>query len=199
MLPDITAETYGYYPRLMARLCDASYLSIDQIPVAVAALGQQVVWGPAQLVDSLGVSYSLAFICKAVNGSEYTVVIRGTNMMSWWSWMSEDFAIGSTQPFNKLAPHAPANAKISQGTYNGLTDLLKLTDPRTRQGIVAFLTATQPPVLYITGHSLGGTLAPPMFALLNDLLYGGGYVHNMALWSFAGLTAGDAGFNQYFN
>ena len=193
------ANNYNYYPRTMIRLCEISYDDLSLIPGEVQQLGWNVVWGPAELVSSWDISYSLAYVCARSQPNEYTMVIRGTNMDSWDSWVKEDFAISTKVPFNRLAPHAPASALISQGTSNGMNDLLKLTDPISGQGLVDFLRGAGPSYLYVTGHSLGGTLTPPMFAYLNDVLYGGGHVHNMALWSFAGLTPGDAGFNNYFN
>lgn len=199
---DPSANEYNYYPRTMIRLCAISYDDFNGIANEVQQLGWEVVWGPAELVSWLDISYSLAFICRRQRSSapdEYTVVIRGTNMMSWDSWEKEDFAVGATRPFNELAPHAPANALISHGTYRGTRDLLRLRDPDKNTSIVDFLTHAKPPVLYVTGHSLGGTLSPPLFAYLNDVLYGGNYVTNMALWTFAGLTPGDVNFNTYFN
>lgn len=193
------ADNYNYYPRTMIRLCEISYQKMNTIPAAVQGLGLEVVWGPAELVSLLGISYSLLFVCRNSQTGEYTVVIRGTNSDSLESWIFEDFDIDETQPLHQLAPHAPANALISQGTFNGLRDLLKVPDPATKQGVVEFLQQAKPKYLYVTGHSLGGTLSPPMFACLNDALYGGGTTNNMALWTFAGLTPGDAGFNSYFN
>ena len=192
-------SSYNYYPRTMIRLCDISYRDMSSIPGAVKDLGLKVVWGPAEAVSSWGISYSLMFVAMRSEPEEYTVVIRGTNMYSWESWTKQDFDIGKTAPFNKLAPHAPANALISEGTFNGMNDLIGLNDPTTGKGVLDFLKNAKPRYLYVTGHSLGGTLTPPMFAYLNDWLYGGGYVSNMALWSFAGLTPGDSGFNNYFN
>ncbi len=193
------ANNYNYYPRTTIRLCEISYEDMGSIPGDVENLGLEVVWGPAELVSSWDISYSLMYVCKRSSLDEYFVVIRGTNMYSWESWTQQDFAIGTTRPFKQLAPHAPASALISQGTFNGMKDLLTLTDPNTGQGVVEFLRGAKPTYLYVTGHSLGGTLTPPLFAYLNDVLYGGGRVHNMALWSFAGLTPGDSGFNTYFN
>jgi hypothetical protein len=199
--PNPSAEDFGYYSRTMVQLCAISYEDMGSIPNDVTNLGWDVVWGPAELVSWLDISYSLAFICqRQAAPQEYAVVIRGTNMMSWDSWELEDFAIGTTRPFNELAPHAPANALVSHGTFRGLVDLLKLRDTtRQNTGIVDFLTNKKPGSLFITGQSLGGTLAPPLFAYLNDVLYGGNPVTNMALWTFAGLTPGDANFNTYFN
>ena len=197
--PAEAASDFGYYPRTMIDLAVIAYSDIASIPPKVEALGMEVVWGPAQLVRWDGITYSLAYIAHRRHTHETTVVIRGTTVDSWSSWTLEDFDVGTTQPFNQLAPHAPADALVSQGTFNGVTDLLKLTDPATGLGIVEFLQATNPRYLYVAGHSLGGTLTPPLFACLNDRLYGGGYVHNMALFAFAGLTPGDAGFARYFN
>jgi hypothetical protein len=196
------ASNYNYYPRTMISFCSISYNSLSSIPGEVKKLGWDVVWGPAELVSSLDVSYSLAYICRRQQlnvAPEYTVVIRGTNMMSWDSWVKEDFAIGTTRPFRELARRAPANALISHGTFRGTQDLLKLRDPNKKTGIVDFLSNQKPSYLYVTGHSLGGTLSPALFAYLNDVLYGGGFVTGMALWTFAGLTAGDVNFNTYFN
>ncbi len=197
---DIDPEStgYGYYPRTMIRLATIAYMSMSEIPAAVRSLGLNVVWGPAELVKD-GEAYSAMFVCMRNDPREYTTVIRGTNLMSWWSWTSEDFDIGTMKPFNLLAPHAPSNALVSEGTFNGITDLLALRDPKTGAGVVDFLRAANPQSLFVTGHSLGGTLTPPLFALLNDLLYGSRPVANMTLWSFAGLTPGDGGFNTYFN
>ncbi len=184
----------------MARLSSIAYDSLTAIPKEVESLGLNVVWGPVELCDDLGVSYSLAYVAKRSNPEEYTVVIRGTNFLSLESWAMEDFDVEPPlQAFSQLAPHAPASALVSQGTFDGMNDLLSLTDPITGQGIVDFLKASSPQYLYVTGHSLGGTLTPPMFAYLNDVLYGGGFVHNMAYWSFAALTSGDQGFADYFN
>jgi len=197
---ELLTNNYNYYPRTMIRFCSISYEDMSSIPGDVHNLGWEVVWGPAELVSWLDISYSLAYICRRQQPyNEYTVVIRGTNMMSWDSWEKEDFAIGTTRPFNELAPHAPANALISHGTFRGTVDLLNLRDPNTNASIVDFLRNAKPTHLYVTGHSLGGTLTPTMYAYLNDVLYGGGYVFNMALWSFAGLTPGDINFNTYFN
>jgi hypothetical protein len=194
-----TGDGYNYYPQTMIDLCAISYQDIGSIPAAVEQLGLQVGWGPAQLVSDLGGSYSLAFVAYRSDPDEYTVVVRGTMLDSLEAWVNEDFDIGNTVPFNQFVPSAPAGAAISQGTANGMNDLLSLADPDTGTSLLSYLQGVQPQYLYVTGHSLGGTLVPPMFAYLNSALYGGGFVHNMALWSFAGLTPGNADFNTYFN
>ena len=198
-LQNQTGYPYSHYPKISIRLAGIAYLDISQIPSAVEALGFRVVWGPFEKDSIFWIAKSLMYVAEDPNTNEYFVVIRGTNPDSLESWLGQDFDVGSTVPFNKLAPHAPDSARISQGTYNGMSDLLSLPVEDSAPPIGTFLQGASFSNLYVTGHSLGGTLTPTMFAYLNDVLYGGGFVHNMALWSFAGLTPGDAGFNSYFN
>ncbi len=196
-------RNYAYYPNTAIALCAISYDDMSAIPTEVAnQTGLQVVWGPAELDHWDGISYSRAFVAGDAATGEYFVVIRGTNFESLSSWLLQDFDLDKTQPFGALPgapPKVPADALISQGTFNGMSDLIRLHDPTTRTSMVEFLAALKPRYLYVTGHSLGGTLTPTLFAYLNAMLYGGGPIHNMALWSFAGLTAGGTGFNAYFN
>jgi len=196
---DPTSEQYAGYPPLMMGLCSASYLDISDIPAAVQALGLQVVWGPEEAVDIVGISYSLGFVAQNTATNEFTVVIRGTNMISLGSWWDEDFQISNLVPLSQYAPHAQGNPMISQGTANGLTYLLALTDGNNNgENIVQFLQNQTPSAIYVTGHSLGGALTPPMVAIINDQLNGGGTITNMAWWTFAGPTSGDRSFVKYF-
>jgi len=199
------ANDYDFYPRTMIRLSEIAYDDIDDIKTNVKNLYQKkenrfdVVWGPAEATSIVDIAYSLMFVAYRAETNEYVVVIRGTNPLSLEAWCEQDFAIGNLQPFDQLAPEAPSDALVSQGTFNGMSDLIGLRDPVTDVDVVSFLRGLKNNNLYVCGHSLGGTLTPPLFAYLNDVLYGGGHVTNMALWSFAGLTVGDAGFNAYFN
>ena len=193
------SSSYNYYPHVMVRLCKYSYDDPKTIPASVTGEGLTVTWGPAQLVDVRGVSYSLAYVAHRSDPDEYTVVIRGTPLDSWKAFVSEDFEIHTLKPFTDFVPNAPATAMIAEGTYHGIEDLMKLSDPTTGDSLLTYLQNANPTYLYVTGHSLGGTLTPPFFAYLNYALYGGGFVKNMALWSFAGLTAGNGDFNTYFN
>jgi hypothetical protein len=161
--------------------------------------GQTVVWGPVQKFHD-EISDSLMYVVRRDDPVEYTVVIRGTNMDSWYSWEHEDFAVGTLRKFNDLAPqllHAPANALISHGTFRGMQLLLGMKDHSGRT-VAEFLKQQKPWSVYVTGHSLGGTLTPPMTAYLSNVLYGGEY-GRVVPFSFAGLTPGDEGFAAYFN
>jgi Lipase (class 3) len=202
-------SNYNYYPNSAIALCVTSYNHINDIKNNVKAIqwnnanaNLEVVWGPAQLTDILGISYSLMYIVKNIITQEYFVVIRGTNPISMESWLKEDFSVSTTQPICNLPniiPGFPEHITISQGAFTGVSDLLSLTDPITGYSALKFLQEENPAYLYVTGHSLGGTLTPVLYTYLNWMLYDGVKVSNMALWSFAGLTAGGNDFNTYLN
>lgn len=200
---DQIGRKYDWYPNTAIALCAICYDDMGAIPREVATqTGLQVVWGPAELSHWDGISYSRAFVAGDAATGEYFVVIRGTNFESLSSWLKQDFDLDKAVPFGELPgapPRVPANALISKGSFNGMSDLIRLRDPNTHASMVEFLSALKPRFLYVTGHSLGGTLTPTLFAYLNAMLNGGGPVTNMALWSFAGLTPGGTGFNAYFN
>ena len=193
------AANYGYYVRLMIALAVIAYDDpMHSIPDRVEPLGVNVVWGPVEGDDGLGVSYTRAFVVHQPENDEYTVVIRGTNPLSLMSWTLEDFDVGNVVAFNTVAPDAPDSAVIAQGTYYGLAYLVALRDS-TGRTMVEFLRQVHPEKLFVTGHSLGGTLTPPLFAYLNEMVYGGRNTGNMAPFSFAGLSPGNGAFNTYFN
>ncbi|MDH5178188.1 MAG: hypothetical protein OEZ39_00855 [Gammaproteobacteria bacterium] len=193
----------NYFTLTTIKLCVISYFDAHRIPEAVASdCGLRVVWGPAQLAHWDGIPYSLMFIAEKADSGELFVVIRGTNFESLSAWRSEDFAVGNSQPFAALPgnpPKVPTDALISQATFNGMTDLLNLRDPQTGRSAVEFLQASLAEYIYVTGHSLGGTLTPTMGAYLNAMIYDGQSNSDIAMWSYAGLTPGGNGFNQYFN
>jgi hypothetical protein len=192
-------NSYNYYPNTMIALCNASYLdNTEKINDAVNALGLTIVWGPVKLSHWTGISYSLMYVAANPTTGEYIVVLRGTNPISLSSWLEEDFDVEYTKPFTDFVPTAPANAMLSQASYNGLSDLLSMADGE-KGSLETFITNAKYTNLYVTGHSLGATLTPPMFAYLNYITNGGKWVSNMACWSFAGLTSGNNFFAEYWN
>ena len=191
----LVQSNYNYYPNICSKLCVISYEPMHTIPNAVANAGLQVVWGPYQLKTDFDISYSRMFVAKRNGSDEHFVVIRGTNPLSLESWLYQDFDVGTTVPFSNFVPEAPSNALISKGTSNGMDDLLKLGSKE--QDLLMSFLATVKGNIYVTGHSLGGTLSPTLFAYIKSKVALGNQ-NNMALWSFAGLTPGDHGFNTYF-
>lgn len=197
------------YLRQAIDLCVQAYDPIDAIKHHVAnkvkgPSGENfcVVWGPVQETDILGVPKSLLYIAMNEATNEHYVVIRGTNPDSLTSWVTEDFEVGEKRDFADLfgsPPHVPQNTWISEGSFHGTNLLARMRDHDLKQSAVEYLKAAAPPAIYVTGHSLGGTVTPCFFAYLNAMLFGGAPVTNMALWSFAGLTPGGSEFNDYFN
>ena len=165
---DNIGRNYDFYPNTALQLCSIAYDGMSVIPGEVfSSTGLTVVWGPAQLKSWDDISYSRAFIAGDAATGEYFVVIRGTNFDSLRSWLKQDFDLDKPKPFGQLSgapPHVPADALVSQGTFNGMADLLRLRDPQTHASMLDYLAALKPRYLYVTGHSLGGTLAPTLFA-----------------------------------
>lgn len=200
-MPTDIFSNFGHYARLMIALAVIAYNDpIGSIKAEVEPLGVQVVWGPAEIGDGVGVSYTRAFITRdTASKGVYTVVIRGTNPLSLLSWSLEDFDVRTAVPFNTIVPTAPDSALISQGTYYGLAYLAELKDPATHKTMVEYLVHERPDTVLVTGHSLGGTLVPPTFAYLQAWLSENDSTVVMAPFSFAGLSPGNAAFNTYFN
>lgn len=199
----VDSPAFNYYPNAMIRLAGIiAYQDPSTIKAAVRDQlpGQRVVWGPVRAFHD-EISDSLMYVVRRDQPhepAEYTVVIRGTHMDSWYSWEMEDFAVGATVPFQELASGAPNSGKISQGTFRGMQLLLEMRDPETKQSLEEFLRHENPEILIVTGHSLGGTLTPVMFAYLSAA-FGGGWAPVLAMFSFAGLTPGDGDFNRYLD
>lgn len=202
----LPGSTNVHYNTAIA-LCAISYDSIADIrkkfskKLSTNLSALELAWGPAELKRFDGESYSLMYIAQNSSTHEYYVVIAGTNAYSITGWL-ESLEFNPAQPFGSLngSPNAPSDALISLGTFKGTNDLLTLIDPKTKQTAVAFLKGLDlaTSYIYVTGHSLGGTLTPVMFAYLNSVLMDGDAASNMALWSFAGLTPGGSGFNEFF-
>lgn len=192
--PNLTPAQQNLLLNGLIDLCVYSYSKPTEIVTKVQDMGLEVVWGPAEL-STIFVPYSLAFVAKSPGTTDYYVVIRGTDPESLTAWLKQDFDVSTTKPFTDFVPSAPQNANISTGAWNGMNALLKLVDPTSKVGMLDFLKSQTITSLYITGHSLGGTLTPPLFAYLNSNLPG----VSCTPVSFAGLTSGDDNFAAYIN
>ena len=198
-------------PQVMIRLCNISYITDKTEKKRIVAdsiksqlSGWKLVWGPVELADIFGITYSSMYVAKDTTKDAYAVVIRGTDPTSLKSWLGEDFEIHKSVKFSKFVP-APAAAKISEGACNGLDDLIQLKDPEKEGTVVSFLKnelqMKKMNSLFVTGHSLGGTLTPAFYMYLCYKLFGGpvprGEKVTTRPYSFAGLTAGNQAFNDH--
>lgn len=166
---------------------------------------QELVWGPARTKGKQVFDVAMMYaVNNKSNPSEYTVVIRGTNPISLWSWWNEDLKIIKQIPWEY--GKAPAQAKISQASHTALHLLQDLKPeesiPGAGQTINAFLqdiiNSGKAKTIYVTGHSLGGCMAPTLALWLKDTLTGIDDI-DLSVYAYAGPTAGNGTFAQYSN
>lgn len=113
-------------------------------------------WGPTVSANN----ENMIFVAKNTVGdsSSYAVVIRGTNIHSIGD-IVEDFDVFKLVSFT----YGMAGDSVSKGAMDGLMSLVDVLDPDKSTTLVDYLnsikTSKRTP-LFITGHSLGGGLAP---------------------------------------
>lgn len=171
-----------------------------------------VVWGPGIFCsDPASSPDNLLFVAQQENTNNYVIAIAGTNFSGTsFDLLREDLAVGETVPWVLSVPHrpAPVGAAISKGAFLGLSILRKIS---TSEGAVQpgltledFLKAesTKGPLnLCVSGHSLGGALAPTLALFLQSIQSkwdqsGSSTVMAMHI---AGPTAGNKLFADYSN
>lgn len=179
--------------------------------------GWSPTWGPAiqlePLVDRGAVRPNpLSFLTETPANTmvvfsregtnEHVVAIAGTNPLSLYGWLVEDF---------KITPEAwpygtgDDTGYITTGTLDGLEILIALEDGSTSLAeYLATVTGSPGATVYVTGHSLGGALSPALGLWLADTQgQAGGWDpgSNAALrvYPFAGATPGDQHFAAYLN
>ncbi|WP_427452289.1 lipase family protein [Litorimonas sp. WD9-15] len=172
----------------------------------------QVVWGPVLDQSILSGQYSCMYITLDKTTGVHHLVIRGTHRDSLFSWLFEDFSVGETKPFFSLpgltvgrrAEASLGDIMISKGTWRGMTYILNMRSWMSKVGLymtaLEYLAHIKAKSVIVCGHSLGGTLTPPMYLYLNYLLNVIGKRNcSLGLVSFAGLPPGGQKFATYFN
>jgi len=151
----------------------------------------RVVWAAAaELVPD-----TFAFIARDGESSRYAIVIRGTYPhplnIAYWNDATLDSPYGPMQPW---PGDATGKAKIAKGTSKAFGDILKLQDSAGKS--FADAAGALPPGadIYITGHSLGGTLAPVVGLWLSERPV----PVTPIVCAFAGMTPGNAAFAALF-
>ena len=143
---------------------------------AQGLIGQwDLVWGPAvyQTPGSDVADNAFYIAQNSSSPNEFVIAISGTNPISRYGWIHEDFLINPLQPWPFASGNSAKNSdiKISNGTHLGLTALLALkSNNQTALEYLATHTSTQGALeITITGHSLGGALSPAMALAMHDL------------------------------
>jgi hypothetical protein len=167
----------------------------------------KLVWGPVVYADAFvgaKASVNSMFIAAPEDHPEQVVVaIAGTNGISLFGWMIEDFNVREkvAWPYAQttLQPH------LSKGIAFGLGKLQALAEPPGKSGGPAtardFLAA-HPGIsdVMVTGHSLGGALAAAYSLFLDDTRAEWDPAKRISIRCLdtAGQSPGDADFSRYF-
>ncbi|MNK00460.1 Lipase (class 3) [compost metagenome] len=166
----------------------------------MAPYGWEISWQP---VSEYGGNYALI----ANNGDQYLLAIRGSVLdfseSALEDWFEEDFNVLAQDPWTYIETNG--SPMVSAGTSVGMNNLNNLFD-FNGNSITDFLgNLTDSDSLCVTGHSLGGGLAP-IYALYLKYWYST-YQPTvnpaMNIVTFAGPTVSNADFGslfiQYFN
>lgn len=149
-------------------------------------------WTLLWMADDVPVPVNFAYLVRDAAG-RHVVAIRGTypNPFSsaYWEDAQQDSPFGTMQPW----PGARVpDAEVSAGTWAGLQGLLALSGGG--QTLSSVLTGLGAVDLYVTGHSLGGTLAP----VLGLWTASANPAPALSVYAFAGMTPGNAAFAQEY-
>lgn len=154
-------------------------------------------WTVAWLAVPADPPVNFAFMAVNADNSAAVIAIRGTYpdpfSAAYWDDGNQDSPFGDMVDW-PVVPGAKSSAKISAGTSIGLNNLVALTDAGGQT--LADAVAALPPAtrVTVTGHSLGGTLAPVLALTLAEAQT----ERSMASTSFAGMTPGNHEFAALF-
>lgn len=178
---------------VLMTMAGIAYGAPTAIPGYLAKATPTAGWSAAWLPSPPDPPVNFAFMATSADAANAVLAIRGTypNPFSaaYWDDANED------SPFGPMADWPGGGAaKISGGTATGLANLLALTDRGgvTLDAAVAALPAGA--TVTVTGHSLGGTLAPVVALHLAELFPD----RQIEAASFAGMTPGNAAFAALF-
>ncbi len=190
-MPQPQANTMDLNAAAMMTLAGLAYASpsfiADYIPNnEIAGVAWQLVW----IADDQADPVNFAFIVRDPARDLCVVAIRGTYpdpfSSAYWTDGSQDSPFGEMQPW----PGADG-AAVSAGTWAGFNGVLELVG--SGQGLSAVLTSLRGAAIVVTGHSLGGTLAPVLALWASTV-----NPSPLSVYAFAGMTPGNAAFAALF-
>lgn len=169
------------------------------------------VWGPVVVLESNSpepgpaqVPANTVFVARQKNANVYVIAIAGTNSASLFDWKDEDL---NANPVLWPGTSITRGIRVTQGTLTGLQILEGMQSgdnpPVTLLNLVTQIagqsSASNKATIYITGHSLGGALAPALGLWLAGQKSTWDPNSNTALqvYTFAGATPGDRSFAKY--
>jgi hypothetical protein len=170
----------------------------------------KVVWGPAVFaLPGTKFDDALMYVVQNIlKPDEYVIAIRGTNPISVPNWIIWDFQAKELKAWPYGNPQTDITPMVSESTAFGLIILQGMRPekgiPGYKQSLIDFFKqeVKHNPALSIcvTGHSLGGALAPTLALWLKDVqdeqLSSQIKVSSVA---FAGPSPGNSAFAEYFN
>lgn len=166
--------------------------------------GWSLAWGPAVYHFSLGrLDDNMMYVVRdTANPSRLAIAVRGTNPSAVLDWAVEDLEVVRQVPWSWGG--APADAKISRGTSEGLKVLQTMTaegGPVPGKTLLQFLEDeagrhASGLDLLVTGHSLGGALSPALALWLSETL---GDKARISVYPLAGPTPGNAAFAAFYD
>ena len=180
---------------------------VDQLAAEPLTNGKwTLAWGPAVYkFDIAHYDDNMLYVVRdAANAAHLAIATRGTNAKAILDWLLEDLDVDHqvAWPYG----NAPSDAKISKATENGLRVLQTMvpaSGPVPNQTLAQFLQAESQAhgalEIHVTGHSLGGALAPTLALWLADTQrdWDASGQSTIAVVSLAGPTAGNAAFAAY--
>lgn len=155
-----------------------------------------VVWGPIEKLSDRNRCENTMYIAYNEAIDTYAVLIAGTDTSSVTDWAMEDFDVWDKKPWPYYTDlNKSQQPNISNGAFNGFTNLIDMVDPDTSRTALQYLQDNKAVNIVVSGHSLGGTLAPLYALFLNNEISD----INISCVPVAALTCGDANFVAYYN
>lgn len=215
---DIQASSFDVLQKNTTDIVNATLTNLDvQNDIGVWT----PIWGPVVFSNNPSSKTVVAdnTMMLVYNQAEnlFVVGIAGTNVVSTYGFFQEDFKVNNMVKWSDVVKKDIKNSgSIAEGTYLGLNILNDLKGPELTVNhgtgpAVTMITALQNFIaltdnhianaeVAVTGHSLGGALAPVMAMYLQETATGGwnnGNVTTISAWPTAGPTPGNADFAKY--